>query len=103
MISEWYYIDPANRSRRAESVREDVSSDTEAKLPISPIAAVASRPIETAVIPASDAASGNLVGHDVSPSVAVSSHPVGMDVIATDDNETTVLYNHGAAASTAVM
>ena len=55
------------------------------------------------MIPASDAASGNLVGHDVSTSVAVSSDPVGMDVTAADDNETTVLYNHGAAASTADM
>ena len=100
-ISEWYYINPANdRRRRAEPVRDDVSDDTAAKRPLSPIAATQSIPAATAMIPTSAAANGNVVDLHDRLSAACSVDCADMDVANTDDNDTTVLYNNGAATST---
>ena len=101
IISEWYYINPADdRRRRADPTGGNVSNDTAAKRPLSPIAAAATIPVATAAIRTSDAANGGAVDHDDCLPTACSVNLADMDVIVADDNETTVLYNNGASTST---
>jgi len=101
IISEWYYINPADdRRRRAEPVRDDVSDDTAVKRPLSPIAAAETIPAATAMIPTSAAANGNVVEPHDCLSALRSVDSADMDEANADDNDTTVLYNNGAATST---
>ena len=100
IISEWYYINPADdRRRRAVPAGGDVSNDAAAK-PLSPIVATATTPVAIAASCTSGAANGGVVDHDDYLSAARSVDLADMDVTVADDNETTVLYGNGASTST---